>query len=60
MRRDAFLAKTSRVSLELGFSGFKGKDTVSISHTRSDSFQKEANLTDNGDIGNSSENRTQS
>ena len=28
MRRDAFLAKTSRVSVDLGFSGLKGKETV--------------------------------
>ncbi|KAI9287122.1 mitochondrial biogenesis AIM24-domain-containing protein [Umbelopsis sp. AD052] len=27
MRRDAFLAKTSRVSVDLGFSGLKGKET---------------------------------
>jgi uncharacterized protein (AIM24 family) len=30
MRRDAFLAKTSRVSVDLGFGGIKGKETVSV------------------------------
>jgi uncharacterized protein (AIM24 family) len=41
MRRDAFLAKTSRVSVNLGFSGLKGKETVICANVNGD---REAHL----------------